>query len=135
MSEALGFLLILPTIVLAVVVLDAAGTLGTAKYRSTTFAENVASLSAEVISRSEPSAGTAATRARWAEMSHMVEQSGLAATAGVCKQTDPRFRVGLLAQGQHPNTQQVAVVVSCPVELGRLFTSNHVLTASLATLK
>ena len=69
------------------------------------------------------------------EVAATVEESGLATTAGVCNQTDPEFSVNLLSQPRpvsSPSTSpSVAVVVSCPVELGRLFNVNRVVAASV----
>ncbi len=135
MSDAIAFLLILPSLALGVVVLDAAGTLGTARYRTSTFAEAAVVHAADTLAQS-PSNGTRPSdRARWAEVGAAVEQSGLASTAGVCNQTDTGFSVDLVSQPRpvsSPSTSpSVAVVVSCPVELGRLFNINRVVAASV----
>ena len=65
----------------------------------------------------------------------MVEQSGLAATAGVCNQTDAAFEVSLISQprlSRSPGaTPSVAAVVSCPVELGRLFKTERVIAMGI----
>ena len=135
MNEAIAFLLILPALVLGVVVLDAAGTLGSASYRTSTFAEAAAVHAAETLAGSpgidaEPSAG-----ARWAEVVAAMEQSGLAATVGVCNQTDAAFAVTLISQSRpahDPNSSpSVAAVVSCPVELSLLLKTNRIVAASV----
>ncbi|MDE0117751.1 MAG: hypothetical protein OXT07_14195 [bacterium] len=135
MSDAIAFLLILPSLVLGVVVLDAAGTLGTARYRAATFADAAAAQAADTLARS-PAAGTEpSARARWSEVLASVEQSGLAATAGVCNQTDAAFKISLISQprpsGDPDKPPSVAAVVSCPVELGRLFKINRIVAASV----
>ena len=137
MSDAIAFLLILPSLVLGVVVLDAAGTLGTARYRTSTFADAAAAHAADTLAHSptatsstEPSA-----RARWNEVVATVEQSGLAATAGVCNQTNAAFEISLISQprpsGDPDKPPSVAAVVNCPVELGRLLKTNRVIAASV----
>ena len=138
MSDAIAFLLILPSLVLGVVVLDAAGTLGTARYRASTFAEAAAVHAADTLVHS-PTAGTdPSTRARWDEVVEVVEQSGLAATAGVCDQTSAAFDISLISQPRplsDPNKPpSVAAVATCPVELGRLFKTNRVVAASVEPL-
>lgn len=135
MSDAIAFLLILPSLALGVVVLDAAGTLGTARYRTSTFAEAAVVHAADTLAQS-PSNGTQPSdRARWAEVAAAVEQSGLASTAGVCNQTDTGFSVRLISQPQpvsSPGTPpSAAVVLSCPVELGLLLKTNRVVAASV----
>lgn len=135
MSDAVAFLLILPSLVLGVVVLDAAGTLGAARYRTSTLAEAAAVYAADTLAYS-PTAGTEpSARARWDEAAATVEQSGLAATAGVCNQTDPAFDISLISQprpsGGSDETPSVAAVISCPVELGRLFKTNLVVATSV----
>lgn len=135
MSDAIAFLLILPSLVLGVVVLDAAGTLGTARYRTSTFAEAAVVHAADTLAHS-PTAGTnPSTWTRWAEAVDTVEQSGLAATAGVCDQSNPEFDISLISQprpssdpGKPPS---VAAVAICPVELGRLFKTNRVVATSV----
>ena len=124
MSDAIAFLLILPSLVLGVVVLDAAGTLGTARYRTSVFAEGAAASAAEALANgSDADSGNP----RWDELGATVEQFGRAATAGVCNQTDTAFAVNLM-----PNSSaSVAVVVSCPVELGRLFVTERVVAARI----
>ena len=97
MSDAIAFLLILPTLVLGMVVLDAAGTLGAAGYRASTFAEAAAVHSADTLAHSPSPGAEPSARARWDEVAATVEQSGLAATAGVCNQTDAKFNVSLIS--------------------------------------
>ena len=132
MSDAIAFLLILPSLVLGVVVLDAAGTLGTARYRTSTFTEAAAVHAADILAHS-PTAGTA--RTRWDEVVDTLEQSGLAATAGVCDQTNTAFDISLISQprplGDPGKSPSVAAVATCPVELGRLFKVNRVVAASV----
>ena len=135
MSDAIAFLLILPSVVLSVVVLDAAGTLGAARYRTSTFTEASAVYAADTLAHS-PTVGTVpSARARWDEASATVEQSGLAATAGVCNQTDAAFDIGLFSQprpsGDPSETPSVAAAVRCPVELGRLFKTNLLVATSI----
>lgn len=128
MSDAIAFLLILPALLLGIVVLDAAGTLGTARYRTSVFAEAAAVYAADTL------AGTTTTEpsehARWGEVEAAVEQAGVAATAGVCDQGDGGFDVGLISQGRPANdpdgSPSVAAIVSCPVELGRLLAIERV---------
>ncbi len=135
MSDAIAFLLILPSLALGVVALDAAGTLGTARYRTSTFAEAAVAHAAGTLEQSPTNGTQPSDRARWAEVAATVEESGLAATAGVCNQTDPEFSVNLVSQprpvSSSSTSPSVAVVVSCPVELGRLFTVNRVVAASV----
>lgn len=130
MSDAIAFLLILPTLVLGIVVLDAAGTLGTARYRTAAFTEAAAVYAADTLAEASGTAAEPSARARWNEVAATVDQSGLAATAGVCNQTDAAFEVSLISQprpSQSPGaTPSVAAVVSCPVELGRLFKTERV---------
>ena len=116
---------------LGVAVLDAAGTLGTARYRTSTFAEAAAVHAADALAEPPPTGGDPSARARWDEVSTTVKQSGLAATAGVCNQTEAGFETSLLSQPRSPrfpsSPPSVAAVVSCPVELGRLFRVNRIL--------
>lgn len=135
MSDAISFLLILPALVLGVAVLDAAGTLGTARYRTSTYAEAAAALAAETLTNSPGPGSDPSARTRWDEVAAAVEQSGLAASAGVCDQANAAFNIDLVSQ---PRTQgglsaspSVAVVVSCPVELGRLLTTTRIVVASV----
>ncbi len=135
MSDAIAFLLILPALVLGIVVLDAAGTLGTARYRTAAFTEAAAVHAADTLGEATGTTAEPSARARWNEVAATVEQSGLAATAGVCNQTDAAFEVSLISQprpSQSPGAMpSVAAVVSCPVELGRLLKTERVLAASI----
>lgn len=135
MSDAIAFLLILPSLVLGVVVLDAAGTLGTARYRTSTFADAAAAHAADTLAQSPTPSTEPSALARWDEAVDTLEQSGLAATAGVCNQTDAAFEVSLISQprpsGDPDGSPSVAAVVSCPVELGRLLKTNRVIAASV----
>ena len=130
MSDAIAFLLILPALVLGIVVLDAAGTLGTARYRTSAFTEAAAVHAADTLAEARGTTAEPSARARWNEVAATVEQSGLAATAGVCNQTDAAFKVSLISQPRPSRslgaTPSVAAVVSCPVELGRLFKTERV---------
>lgn len=130
MSDAIAFLLILPSLVLGVVVLDAAGTLGTARYRTSLFTEAAAVSAANALTGSSDADSEPSANPRWEESVATVEQFGRVATAGVCNQTDSAFAVSLMAQnpGSSPS---VAVVVSCPVELGRLFVTERVVAARI----
>ena len=138
MSDAIAFLLILPALVLGVVVLDAAGTLGTAKYRTSTFAETAAQHAADALA-SSPGGTEPSARTRWAEAAATVEQSGLAATAGVCDQTDAGFNIALISQpspARDPGASPtVATLVSCPVSLGRLLAANRVVASSVESVR
>lgn len=135
MSDAIAFLLILPSLVLGVVVLDAAGTLGTARYRTSTFADAAAAHAADTLAHSPTPSTEPSARARWNEVVASLEQSGLAATAGVCNQTNAAFDISLFSQprpaGDTGKPPSVAAVVSCPVELGRLLKTNRVVAASV----
>ena len=135
MSDAISFLLILPALVLGVVVLDAAGTLGTAGYRTSTFAEAAAVHASDTLAHSPAVATDPSARARWDEVTATVEQSGLAATAGVCNQTDAAFDVSLISQPRPPRnpgaSPSVAAVVNCPVELGWLLKTDRIVTVSV----
>ena len=135
MSDAIAFLLILPSLILGVVVLDAAGTLGTARYRTSTFADAAAAHAADTLARSPTTSTEPSARVRWNEVVATVKQSGLAATAGVCDQTNAAFDISLISQprpsGNPDNLPSVAAVVSCPVELGRLLKTNRVVAASV----
>ena len=135
MSDAIAFLLILPSLVLSMVVLNAAGMLGTARYRTSTFAEAAAVHAAAALARSPTAGAEPSARSRWNEVVATVEQSGVAATAGVCNQTDTSFNISLISQprasvnsGALPS---VATVVNCPIELGGLFKTNMVVAASV----
>lgn len=138
MSDAIAFLLILPSLVLGVVVLDAAGTLGAARYRASTFSDAAAAHAADTLAHSPADSTEPSARSRWSEVVATVEQSGLAATAGVCNQTDAVFDVSLISQprpiGDPHGSPSVAAVVSCPVELGRLFKTNRVVAASVESV-
>lgn len=138
MSDAIAFLLILPALVLGMVVLDAAGTLGTARYRTSTFAEAATQHAADTLA-SSPGGSEPSARNRWSEMVATVEQSGLAATAGVCNQTDTEFNVSLLSQPTPPRnpggSPSVATVVSCPVPLGGFLTTGRVVAASIESVR
>lgn len=138
MSDAIAFLLILPALVLGMVVLDAAGTLGTAKYRTSTFAETAVQHAADSLAAS-PSGIEPSARRRWGEMVATVEQFGLAATAGVCDQTDDAFNVSLVSQpnpARNPGTSpSVATVVSCPTPLGGLLATNRVVAISVESVR
>ena len=139
MSDAISFLLILPALVLGVAVLDSAGTLGKAEYRTSTYAEAASALAADTLARSPGSTSDPSARTRWDEVSATVEQSGLAATAGVCNQADDAFDVDIVAQPQAQGvlgaTPSVAVMVSCPVELSRLLTTNRVVAVSVESVR
>lgn len=136
MSDAISFLLILPALVLGVAVLDAAGTLGTARYRTSTYTEAASALAAETLSRSPGPGSDPSARTRWDEAAAAVQDSGLAATAGVCNQTDDAFNISLVsqsqAQGNLSASPSVAVVVSCPVELSRLLSTTRIVVAGVA---
>ena len=132
MSDAIAFLLILPALVLGMVVLDAAGTLGTSGYRASTFAEAAAVHAADTLAHSPALGVEPSARARWDEVATAMEQAGLAATAGVCNQTDAAFNVSLISQPRTPGASpSVAAVVSCPVELGRLLKADRVVAVSV----
>ncbi|MCY3578617.1 MAG: hypothetical protein OXH53_15025 [bacterium] len=135
MSDAIAFLLILPSLVLGVVILDAAGTLGTARYRTSTFSEAAAVTAAATLAHSPAAGAEPSVRARWGEAVATVEQSGVAATAGVCNQTDSAFNVSLISQPRPPDDHghppSVAAVITCPVELGRLLKVNRIVAASV----
>lgn len=138
MSDAIAFLLILPALVLAIVVLDAAGTLGTANYRTSVFAEASAQHAADSLAAS-PSGTEPSARKRWGEMVVTVEQFGLAATAGVCNQSDDAFIVSLVSQprpARDPDASpSVATVVSCPVPLGVLLATNRIVATSVESVR
>lgn len=138
MSDAIAFLLILPALVLGMVVLDAAGTLGTAKYRTSTFAETAAQHAADTLA-SSPGGTAPSARNRWGEMVATIEQSGLAATVGVCDQADTAFDISLVSQPspvRNPGgSPSVAAVVSCPVPLGGLLVFNRVVAASVESVR
>ena len=138
MSDAIAFLLILPALALGIVVLDAAGTLGTAAYRTSTFAEAAAHHAADALA-SSPAGTEPSARNRWVEMVATIEQSGLAATAGICDQTDTAFTVSLVSQPTPPHrpnaSPSVATVVSCPVSLGGLLTTTRVVAASVEPVR
>ena len=128
MSDAIAFLLILPALVLGIVVLDAAGTLGTARYRTSAFTEAAVVHAAEVLGDGggvEPS-----EHARWGEVVDSVGQAGVGATAGVCDQTDGGFEVEVISQGRlagdPDGSASVGVVVGCPVEVGGLLVIERV---------
>ncbi len=138
MNDAIAFLLILPALVLGMVVLDAAGTLGTARYRTSTFAETATQQAANALA-SSPGGKEPSARNRWGEMVATVEQTGLAATAGVCNQTDTSFNVSLISQPAPAHSSgvspSVATVVSCPVSLGGLLSTNRVVAASVESVR
>lgn len=126
MSDAIAFLLILPALVLGIVVLDAAGTLGTARYRTSAFSEAAAVQAADVLGDydgAEPS-----DHPRWGEVVDSVGQAGVVATAGVCDQTGQGFAVEVISQGPPSGggSSSVGVVVGCPVELGGLLVIQRV---------
>ena len=127
MSDAIAFLLILPALVLGIVVLDAAGTLGTARYRTSAFSEAAAVQAADALGDhdgAEPS-----DHPRWEEVSAAVEEFGVGAMAGVCDQTDEGFDVRVVSHGPTSGgggSSSVAVVVGCPVELGGLLVIERV---------
>ncbi|MDE0581177.1 MAG: hypothetical protein F4124_12630 [Acidimicrobiia bacterium] len=137
MSDAIAFLLILPALVLGIVVLDAAGTLGTARYRTSTFAEAAAQHAADALA-SSPGETEPSARNRWGEMVATIEQSGLAATAGVCDQADAVFNISLVSQpspARNPGASpSVATVVSCPVPLGGLLATNRVVATNVESV-
>ncbi|MXW42373.1 MAG: hypothetical protein F4138_04435 [Acidimicrobiia bacterium] len=135
MSDAIAFLLILPAMMLAVVVLDAAGTLGAARHSSVTFAEIAVHQAADTLRRSDPFTGSASARSRWDEVSATVKQAGWGATAGVCDQTAVDFQVAVVPQTTSNANHEVAVVVRCPVTLGPLWATDHVVAASIAPLQ
>ena len=139
MSDAISFLLILPALVLGVAVLDAAGALGTARYRTSTFAEAATTHAADALADSPPAGADPSARARWDEATTTVKQSGLAATAGVCDQNGAGFEVSLLSQPRVPgvpdSSPSVAAVVSCPVELGQLLNINRVVAVGVESVE
>ena len=130
MSDAIAFLLILPSLVLGVVVLDAAGTLGVARYRTSVFTETAAVSAAEALASAPDPDSELSDWPRWGESVSAVEQFGRAATAGVCNQTDAAFAASLMPNGSD-SSPSVAVVVICPVELGRLFVTERVVAARI----
>ena len=128
MSDAIAFLLILPALVLGIVVLDAAGTLGTARYRTSAFSEAAAVQAADVLGDydgAEPS-----DHPRWREVVDSVGQAGVGATAGVCDQVGQGFDVEVFSlprpAGDPDGSASVGVVVGCPVELGGLLVVERV---------
>lgn len=135
MSDAVAFLLILPALVLGIVVLNAAGTLGAARYRTSAFTEAAAVLAADTLAEAGGTTAEPSARARWNEVAATVEQSGLAATVGVCNQADPAFKISLISQHRSslsPSAMpSVAAVVSCPVELGRLLKAKRIMAAGI----
>ncbi len=135
MSDAIAFLLILPAMVLSIVVLDAAGTLGAARFRTSAFTEAAAVHAADTLAEAHGTTAEPSARARWDEVAATVEQSGLAATAGACNQTDALFEVSLVSQPRPSSspgaTPSVAAVVSCPVELGRLLKTERVVAVGI----
>ena len=139
MSDAISFLLILPALVRGMAVLDAAGTLGTAGYRTSTLAEAVAAHAADTLANSPPAGANPSARARWDEVATTAKQAGLAATAGVCNQTDASFNVNLLSQpraSHSPNSSpSVVAMINCPVELGQLFKINQIVAVSVESVE
>ncbi|WP_420433106.1 hypothetical protein [Candidatus Poriferisocius sp.] len=135
MSDAIAFLLILPALVLSIVVLDAAGTLGTARYRTSAFTEAAAVHAADTLAEADATTAEPSARARWDEVMATVDQSGLAATAGVCNQTDALFEVSLVSQPRPSRslgaTPSVAAVVSCPVDLGMILKTERVIAVGI----
>ena len=81
MSDAIAFLLILPSLVLGVVVLDAAGTLGVARYRTSVITEAAAVSAAEALASVPDADSDPSANPRWVESVATVEQFGRAATA------------------------------------------------------
>ncbi len=136
MNDAIAFLLILPALVLGMVLLDAAGTLGTARYRTSTFAEAATQHAADTLA--SPGGTDPSAHGRWVEMVATIEQSGLAATAGVCNQADTAFNIRLISQPAPAHSSgaspTVATVVSCPVSLGSLLSITRVVAASVETV-
>lgn len=139
MSDAISFLLILPALVLGVVVLDGAGTLGAARYRTSTFAEAAAVHAADTLARSPAPGVEPSARARWNEVVATVDQAGVAATAAACNQADADFSISLISQPRPTNSPNgsptVAAVVKCPVELGRLLKTSRVVAVSVEPVK
>ncbi len=135
MSDAIAFLLILPVMVLGLVVLNAAGTLGAANHRTSTFAETAAAYAADALTDSTASGAEPSARPRWREVVATVEQSGRAATAGVCDQTDAGFRISLVSQppsSHRPGAgASVAAVAECPVDLGKLLVIDRVVAVAV----
>ncbi len=137
MSDTIAFLLILPVLVLGIGVLDAAGTLGAAEYRAAVFTEAAGDYAVGTLADPGSPNSNPQDRSRWDEAVATVEQSGLGATAGVCNQTDPAFRVGLFSQPRlpgGPTSPSVAVLVSCPVELSSLLATDRVVAATIRTV-
>ena len=135
MSDAISFLLILPSLILGVAVLDAAGTLGAASYRASTLAEAAAVHAADALAESPPASADPSDRARWDEVSTTVQQHGLAATARVCNQTEAGYETSLLSQPRSALTPDsspsVAAIVSCPVDLSRLFRVDRIVAMGI----
>ncbi|WP_419919400.1 hypothetical protein [Candidatus Poriferisocius sp.] len=135
MSDAIAFLLVLPVMVLGLVVLNAAGTLGAANYRTSIFAETAAVYAADALAGSNASHLQPSARPRWSEVVATVEQSGLAATAGVCNQTGTGFNVSVVSQPRASDRSgdlaSVAVVAGCPVELGNLLVTGRAVAVAV----
>ena len=139
MSEALGFLLVLPVLVLGIAVLDAAGSLGTARHRTAVFAEAAATQASDALAQLPASPVPPSDRDRWDEVAATVEQAGRVATAGVCDQTDGAFHVGLISQppaaGDDQSSPTVAAVVTCPVALGRGLVVDRVVATTIVPVR
>ena len=135
MSDVISFLLILPALVLGVAVLDSAGTTGMARYRTAVFAEAAAVQAADTLAKSPPASADPEDRARWNEVAAAVKQAGIAATAGICNQTDADFEVSLRSQPRDPrvpnSSPSVGAIVSCPVELGKLFKIDRIVSVGI----
>ena len=110
MSDAVVLLMILPGLLLAIIMADAAGDRGAASYRASTFAVAAADHAADQIGDDPDNTSL------WDQTADAVEDYGLISTWGNCLQTDPRFKIGLYRQPEAPAAPDTAaVLVVCPV--------------------
>lgn len=130
MSDAVTLLLILPGLLLAIVLADAAGDRGAASYRAANYAARAADHAADQIA-ADPQ--NTALRAQTAQA---VEANGRLSTWGDCVQSDPRFDIGLHAQPDPPGAPtSVAVLVVCPIHTSTLLADTTVTALSVRQIR
>ncbi len=130
MSDAVTLLLILPGLLLAIVLADAAGDRGTASYRAANYAARAADHAADQIA-ADPQ--NTALRSQTAQA---VEANGRLSTWGDCVQSDPRFDIGLHTQPEPPDApESVAVLVVCPIHTSTLLADTTVTALSVRQVR
>lgn len=129
MQDALVFIMVLPGLVLALLVANAAGERGAATYRAESFAVAAVDHAAEEIG-ADP-----ANAALWEQTSAAVSEYARLSTWGACLQDHPDFHVGVYRQPEAPAPPaSAAVLVSCPISSTSVFTDDTVTALAVRQL-